>query len=164
MHIRYRMAGLAALWFAAAPAGAAEQDLIVQYPQLTSLAAQRLVEACTNSTAAPMAVAVVDPAGNLLHFHANQGASPTAPITAQLKAVTAARWRRSTSQLAGQVTNGGSGAVFLGDYPVGGGLPIVQGPRTLGAIGVAGPENPEACAEKAVKAVFGDAVEIGRPD
>jgi len=106
----------------------------------------------------------VDPAGNLLHFHARQGASPTAPITAQLKAVTAARWRRSTGQLNDRINDGGNrGPVYLGDFPVGGGLPIVQGAYTLGAIGVAGPGGPEACAEGAVRAVFGDSVEIGRP-
>jgi glc operon protein GlcG len=149
----------------AVAAKAAAPGLIVQEPELSSQAAKLLVEACVAfAKDAPMAVAVVDPAGNLLHFHAIQGASPTAPITAQLKAVTAARWRRSTAQLAEAATGDGNrGPVYLGDFPVGGGLPIVQGDKTLGAIGVAGPADPEACAEAAVKAVFGDTVETGRP-
>ncbi len=30
--------------------------------------------------------------------------------------------------------------------------------------GAAGPGNPEECSENAVRAMFGDSVEIGRPD
>jgi len=167
MRARFCIICLAALAAMGPAANAAAQDLIVQVPEISSLAAQRLVEACVAIAAranAPMAVAVVNPAGNLLHFHALQGASPTAPITAQLKAVTAARWRRSTAQLSEQLDGGGNrGAVYLGDFPVGGGVPIIQGDHTLGAIGVAGPANPEACAEEAIRTVFGDTVEIGRP-
>lgn len=169
MYVSMRVAGLAALIGMAAPAAqaaAAGPALVVQVPELTSAAAEALVDACmaiAAKTNSAMAAAVVNPAGNLLHFHAAQGASPTAPITAQLKAVTAARWRRATEQLAAQSIAGRNrGAEFLGDYPVGGGVPIIQGGRTLGAIGVAGPTDPEACAEGAVKAVFGNTVETGR--
>jgi glc operon protein GlcG len=140
--------------------------LVVQEPRLSSLAAQKLVDACVAVAGAqPMAVAVVDPAGNLLHFHAVQGASPTAPITAQRKAETAARWRRSTEQLDEGIrgTEGNRGPVYLGDFPVGGGVPIIRDGHTLGAIGVAGPADPEGCAEKAIRAVFGNSVEAGRP-
>jgi glc operon protein GlcG len=167
MRARIRTIGFLALAALVSPAYAAvAPGLVVQEPQLSSAAAQQLVEACTAiaaKTNAPMAIAVVDPAGNLLHFHALQGASPTAPITAQLKAETAARWRRATSQLDEQVKNGGNrGPVYLRDFPIGGGLPIIQGGHTLGAIGVAGPGNIEACAEEAVKAVFGNSVDTGR--
>src|SRR5689334_10577432 len=95
MRALFGMAAFAVLAAMVQPAHAAvAPGLVVQEPQLSSAAAQKLVEACVaiaEKTNAPMAVAVVDPAGNLLHFHALQGASPTAPITAQLKAVTAAR-------------------------------------------------------------------------
>src|SRR3954449_4901078 len=101
MRDRYQMAWLAALAAFASPAIAAE-PLIVQVPQISSAAAQQLGEACIAFAAkanTATAVAVVDPAGRLLYFFARQGASPSAPKTAELKAVTAARWRRSTSQL-----------------------------------------------------------------
>ncbi len=136
-------------------------------PEISSSAAQRLVEACiaiADEDDVPLAVAVVNPAGDLLHFHARQGASPTAPITAQLKAATSARWRRSTSELQQQAIEGSRGPEYLGDYPNGGGgLPIVMGEHTIGAIGTAGPGGPEECAEAAVRAVFGDTVTTSRP-
>jgi glc operon protein GlcG len=148
-------------------ARAAGDDLVVYVPEISSLAAQRLVEACiaiADQTDAPIAVAVVNPAGELLHFHARQGASPTAPITAQMKAVTSARWRRSTSQLEEEMAQGGNrGPEYIGDYPAGaGGLPLIMGEHTIGAIGAAGPGGPEECAAAAVRQVFGDTVSIGR--
>lgn len=158
------LAGLAAL---ASPAVAATEPLIVMVPQISSAAAQQLGEACAAYAAkanTATAVAVVDPAGHLLYFFARQGASATAPKTAELKAVTAARWGRATSQLMDQVKNGSAELLWLGDFPQPGGLPILQDGHTLGAIGVAGPGgNDEKCAMAAIKAVFGDLVQTGRP-
>jgi len=158
-------------WFALAafvsPAGAATEPLIVQVPQISSAAAQQLGEACLAFAAkanTATAVAVVDPAGRLLYFFARQGASPTAPKTAELKAVTAARWRRATSQLMDQVKKGNAESLWFGDFPQAGGVPIIQDGQTLGAIGVAGPGgNDEKCALEAIRAVFGNSVETGRP-
>jgi len=150
----------------ASSTSAAEQNLIVYAPELSSYAAQRLVEECqaiAESDGRPIAIAVVNPAGELLHFHALQGASPTAPITAQLKAVTSARWRRTTSELQQDAINGSRGPEYLGDYPNGGGgVPIIMGEDTIGAIGTAGPGGPEDCALAAVRAVFGDTVSTSR--
>jgi uncharacterized protein GlcG (DUF336 family) len=163
---RFQIACFVALAaFAAPPAGAAE-PLIVQVPQISSAAAQQLGEACIAFAAkanTATAVAVVDPAGRLLYFFARQGASPSAPKTAELKAVTAARWRRATSQLMDMVKKGNAESVWLGDFPQAGGVPIVQGGYTLGAIGVAGPGgNDEKCALEAIRVVFGDSVQTGR--
>src|SRR5439155_3955640 len=166
MRNRFQIAWLALATFAS-PADAATEALIVQVPQISSAAAQQLGEACIAFAAkadTPTAVAVVDPAGRLLYFFARQGASPSAPKTAELKAVTAARWRRATSQLMDMVKKGNAESVWLGDFPQAGGVPIIQDGQTLGAIGVAGPGGiDEKCALEAIKAVFGDSVQTGRP-
>jgi glc operon protein GlcG len=165
MRARFPFALLAGFAVMASHAHSATKPLIVQVPQLSSDAAQRLVEACIaigEKSNQPLAVAVVDPAGHLMHFHASEGASPSAPRTAELKAITAARWRRATGQLADLVRKGHAEPVYVGDFPIGGGVPIIQDGRTLGAIGVAGPGSDEGCAVAAVKAVFGNSVETGR--
>jgi glc operon protein GlcG len=167
MRHRVQIVSIAALAAFASPAGAATDGLIVQVPQISSAAAQQLGEACIAFAAkagTATAVAVVDPAGHLLYFFARQGASATAPKTAELKAVTAARWGRATSQLMDQVHKGNAESLWFGDFPQAGGLPIIQDGHTLGAIGVAGPGGiDEQCAMAAIKAVFGDSVQTGRP-
>jgi glc operon protein GlcG len=167
MRNRFQVAWFAALAACTSPAVAETEALIVQVPQISSAAAQQLGEACVAFAAkanTATAVAVVDPAGRLLYFFARQGASPTAPKTAEIKAVTAARWGRATSQLFDQVKKGNAESLWLGDFPQPGGLPILQNGHTLGAIGVAGPGGiDEACAREAIKAVFGDSVQTGRP-
>ncbi|HLH98062.1 MAG TPA: heme-binding protein [Xanthobacteraceae bacterium] len=163
---RFQIALYAALAVFASRADAATEPLIVQVPQISSAAARQLGEACVAFAAkadTATAVAVVDPAGHLLYFFARQGASASAPKTAELKAVTAARWGRATSQLMDLVKKGNAEYVWFGDFPQPGGVPIIQNGRTLGAIGVAGPGgNDEMCAVEAVKAVFGDSVQTGR--
>ena len=167
MRNQFKIAWFAALAAFASPAAAANDPLIVQVPQISSAAAQRLGEACVAFAAkanTATAVAVVDPAGHLLYFFARQGASASAPKTAELKAVTAARWGRSTSQLMDLVKKGNAEYVWFGDFPQPGGLPIIQDGHTLGAVGVAGPGGiDEQCAMEAIKAVFGDSVQTGRP-
>src|ERR1700733_11377796 len=142
MRNRFHIAWFVARAAFASPADAATEPLIVQVPQISSAAAQQLGEACVAFAAkanTATAVAVVDPAGRLLYFFARQGGSPTAPHTAELKAVTAARWGRATSQLMDQVKKGNAESLWLGDFPPPGGLPLIQDGHTLGAIGVAGP-------------------------
>jgi glc operon protein GlcG len=160
----FACAAVAAL---ASAATAQTEPLIVQVPQLSSAAAKQLGEACIAFAAkanTATAVAVVDPAGHLLYFFARQGASATAPKTAELKAVTAARWGRSTSQMMDLVKSGNAEYVWFGDFPQPGGLPILQNGHTLGAIGVAGPGGiDETCANEAIKTVFGNSVQTGRP-
>ncbi len=164
---RFQIAWFATLAAFALPADAATEALIVQVPQISSVAAQQLGEACVAFAAkanTATAVAVVDPAGRLLYFFARQGASATAPKTAELKAVTAARWGRTTSQLMDLVKRGSAELLWFGDFPQAGGVPIIQDGHTLGAIGVAGPGGiDEKCAMEAINAVFGNSVETGRP-
>jgi uncharacterized protein GlcG (DUF336 family) len=62
------------------------------------------------------------------------------------------------------VKKGNAESVWLGDFPQPGGVPIIQGGYTLGAIGVAGPGGiDEKCALEAIRVVFGNSVETGRP-
>jgi uncharacterized protein GlcG (DUF336 family) len=156
-----------ALVFASFAAEAAEQSLISQRKVLSSVAARRLVDACMNfPTAAPVAIAVVDPSGNLLSFHAMEGATETAILTAQLKAKTAARWRRPTEELFDRVNNNVNRAPeFVGDFPQPGGFPIFVDGELLGAVGAGGGSGTQddACAKHAIQTVFGASAVAARP-
>lgn len=126
---------------------------------VTSQAARKIVDACLAVAAkqnAKIAVAVVDPYGNLLDYHTMQGASVLAGTTAILKAKTAARWRRSTAAVNRRLLTGVNRAPqWLGDFPQPGALPILVDGQTAGAVGVGGGQNDEACARAGITAVFG---------
>jgi len=153
------------LMLSTVPALTAE-DLVVQTHEISSLAAQRLVESCVafgEREGSALAVAVVDADGNLLHFHALQGAPGTAILTARLKAETAAKWRRPTHELSDRVDNNVNRAPeWLGDFPRQGGLPIVLNGETLGAIGVGGGGDDIGCGQTAIDEVFGGAAQSFR--
>ena len=158
---------LAALLCCALTAQAAEQALVSERKVLSSHAARRLVDACMAFGATvPLAIAVVDPAGNLLSFHAMEGSTETAILTAQLKAKTAARWRRPTEQLFDRVNNNVNRAPeWVGDFPQPGGFPIFVGGELLGAVGAGGGAGTQddACAKHAIQTVFGAAALAARP-
>jgi glc operon protein GlcG len=131
---------------------------------ITSSAARQVVDGCIATAAdypVPIAIAVVDPFGVLVEFHAMQGANETTGTTALLKAKTAARWRRSSASVNQMVTSGTNQApVWIGDFPQPGGVPILIDGLVVGAGGVGGlPRAPhlhgEACAIAAIEAVFG---------
>lgn len=148
----------------AAPASA--QELVAQTHEITSLAAQRMVEACVafgEREGSALAVAVVDADANLLHFHARQGAPGTAILTARLKAETAAKWRRATHELQERVdTNFNRAPELVGDFPRQGGLPIIFEGETIGAIGVGGGGDDIGCAQAGIDAVFGASAQTVR--
>jgi len=156
----------AASWLLAFPASGVAQDLVVEKHEITSAAAQRLVEACVafgEREGSALAVAVVDADGNLLHFHARQGAPGAAILTARLKAETAARWRRPTHELSDRVDNNINRAPqWIGDFPRQGGLPIIYNGETIGAIGVGGGGDDIGCGQTAVDAVFGGNAQTSR--
>jgi glc operon protein GlcG len=150
-----------------APLTAAAQDLIVTSTAISSVAAERLVDACIaigREKKIPIAVAVVDPHGGLLDFHALDGSTKTSNLTAVLKAETAAKWGRRTGELSDRVfKNENRAPEWLGDFPIYGGVPIMRDGKVLGGIGVGGGAiNSEECALSAVKAVFGDSVKTER--
>lgn len=126
---------------------------------VTSEAARAIVDTCialARGGPIPIAVAVVDPYGVLIDFHSAQGAGESTGTTALLKAKTAARWRRSTADVNQRVVTGVNRAPeWIGDFPQPGALPILVDGQVVGAVGVGGGNNDEACARAGIEAVFG---------
>ena len=155
----------------AAIASASAQNLISLRKVVSSAAAKRLVEACLDFAArtpnVPMAIAVVDPSGNLISFHAMEGSTDDAILTAQLKARTAARWRRTTEELSDRVSkNINRAPEFVGDFPLPGGFPLFVEDVVIGAVGVSGGGGPAQnadCVEHAIQTVFGASAIAARP-
>jgi len=110
-----------------------------------------------------VAIAVLDWGGNLIESHAMEGAAANAIDTALLKAKSALRWRRPTSETNKMVRSGENLApTFMNDFPQPGALPIVLNGQTIGAMGVSSGDG-ERCAQAAIDAVFkGKATTVGR--
>ena len=86
-----------------------------------------------------MAIAIVEPSGDLVYFRKMSGAPYSAIQLAQGKAVTAARYRRPTKFFFDMVQGGQSFFMtFPGMIAVPGGLPIIIDGKFAGAIGVSG--------------------------
>src|SRR5687768_3952123 len=78
------------------------QSLLYEKKDLTGFAARKMIEACMAEAARdgyPVALAVVDSAGYMLSYQATDGATGNTGVTAQLKAKTAAKFRRATGEL-----------------------------------------------------------------
>jgi uncharacterized protein GlcG (DUF336 family) len=149
---------IAAVCACAFAAEAIAQPISTERKHLTPAAARRMVDACVafaEKNNATLAVAVVDTSGLLIDFH-GMGGGPTTGETAILKAKTAAHWERPTSMLEAAILNGGNQApLWIGDYPKGGGLPVVIDGQTAGAIGVGGAGTlQEACAQVGIYATL----------
>jgi uncharacterized protein GlcG (DUF336 family) len=103
------------------------------------LAAGALAEARRNKW--NMAVAIVDPAGDLVYFEKIDNTQAASVAIAVDKARSAARFKRPTKALQDVLAAGGEGLRILGlagAVPVEGGLPIVMDGKIVGAIGVSG--------------------------
>ena len=89
----------------------------------------------------PMAVAVVDTAGQLVAFERMDNTQTASVAVAQDKAVSAAMYRRPTKVFQDAVAGGGAGLRVLtlrNANAVEGGLPLVVDGKIIGAIGVSG--------------------------
>lgn len=89
----------------------------------------------------PMAVAVVDTAGQLVAFERMDNTQTASTAVAQDKAVSAAMYRRPTKVFQDVLAAGGVGLRVLtlrGANAVEGGLPITVDGKIIGAIGVSG--------------------------
>ena len=89
----------------------------------------------------PMAIAIVDNAGQLVAFEKNDNTQNASGMIAQDKAVSAAMLRRSTKVIQDAVAGGGAGTRFLGlryASPIEGGVPLVVDGKIVGGIGVSG--------------------------
>ena len=107
-----------------------------------------------------LAMSVLDWAGNQLESHAMEGAGANSIDTALLKAKSALRWRRPTSEMNQIVRSGQNLApTFMRDFPQPGGFPIFIGNDMVGAIGAGGAvgNQDDQCAQAAIKAVFPNA-------
>ncbi len=141
------------------------QSLTTQKTEISNYAAKEIVAACAALAEAEnmsVAIAVVDPHGNLLAFQAMDGATEAAILTAQLKAKTAARWRRPTDVLFERVNSHLNRAPeWAGDFPQGGGFPIVVNGTVIGAAGGGGDHSlDDQCTLHGIRAVFGQDVVV----
>ena len=124
---------------------------------ISSAGARALADACTvwaEQNKQVVAIAILDWAGNLIESHAMEGAAMNAIETALLKAKSALRWRRPTSETNKMVRTGEKLApTFMNDFPQPGALPIVFNGAVIGAMGVSGADG-EKCAQAAIDSVF----------
>jgi glc operon protein GlcG len=103
--------------------------------------AQTVLQAAKKSAQqhnAPSAIAVVDPAGDLLAFQRMNGVRPASADLAIEKARTAARLQRSTAEIEDNINQGRTAFVTAGILVLRGGMPIRVNGAVVGAVGVAG--------------------------
>jgi uncharacterized protein GlcG (DUF336 family) len=137
-----------------------------QITVVSSAGARALADACTawaEKNKLILAMAIIDWGGNVLESHAMEGAAANAIETALLKARSALRWRRPTSETNKLVRSGENLApTFMNDFPQPGALPIVLNGEVIGAMGVSSGDG-EKCAAAAIESVFkGQATFVGR--
>lgn len=86
-----------------------------------------------------MAIAIVEPSGDLVYFRRMDGTQYASAKIAQAKAVSAALFRRSTKSFRERVAQGDLSPMALaGAVASDGGVPIVENGKIIGAIGVSG--------------------------
>ena len=107
-----------------------------------------------------IAIAVCGPEGELIAFLRMDEASPAAAKIAKNKAYTAAVDRKST-RLMGEFMHGQNRPpAFWGDQGItgfGGGVPIIQGEKVIGGIGISGlsEDEDERIAYAAITSIYG---------
>ena len=144
-----------------APAGQAAKNMKAtrEIKLISSAGARALADACSawaEQNKQVVAMAILDWGGNLVESHAMEGAAMNAIDTALLKAKSALRWRRATSETNKMVRNGQNLApTFMRDFPQPGALPIMVDGQMIGAMGVSGADG-EKCAQAAIDTVFNE--------
>jgi glc operon protein GlcG len=115
------------------------------YGPLISLAAAKKAMAAAEAEAAknnwPVAIAVLDSAGQLVLFQRQENTQIGSIDIAIGKAKTANDFRRPTKVLEGIVAGGGAGLRLLSVrnmLPLEGGVPIIADGKIIGAVGVSG--------------------------
>src|SRR5467141_292717 len=136
---------------------ASAQAVVREQKVISSAGARAMVDACSawaERNHVTLAMSVLDWGGNLIESHAMEGAAANAIDTALLKAKSALRWRRPTSETNKMVRNGENLApTFMRDFPQPGALPIIVNGQVIGAMGVSSAQG-EQCAQAAIEAVF----------
>lgn len=105
-----------------------------------------------------MAVAVLDPGGDLVYFEKMDGTQTGSVNVAIGKARSAALYKRPTKVWQDIVAGGGAGLRILGlegAVPIGGGVPLVMDGKIVGAIGLSGgtADQDDQCAKAGVAAL-----------
>jgi glc operon protein GlcG len=105
-----------------------------------------------------MAVALVDPNGDLVYYEKMDNTQLGSAKVSITKAISAARYKRPTKAFQDNIASGGAGLrVFAleGAVPVEGGIPIVIDGKVVGAIGVSGDSSDHdgICAQAGVNAL-----------
>jgi glc operon protein GlcG len=103
--------------------------------------AQTVLQAAIESARqrnAPSAIAVVDPAGDLLAFQRMDNVRPASADLAIQKARTAARLQRPTAEIEDNVNQGRTAFVTAKIVSLRGGMPVRVNGEVVGAVGVAG--------------------------
>jgi len=136
------------------PANAQTTSVLV----LDQAGAQAVLQAAIVSAQqrnAPSAIAVVDPAGDLLAFQRMDGVRPASADLAIQKARTAARLQRPTAEIENNINRGRTAFVSAGIMALRGGTPVRVDGEVVGAVGVAGlsSENDTEIARTAAAAV-----------
>lgn len=111
----------------------------ISLEQARKAATAALAEAAKNNW--NMAVAVVDPSGNLVYYEKMDNTQLGSATVAIDKARTAALFKRPTKALQDALAAGGDGLRVLklsGATPIEGGIPILLEGKIVGAIGVSG--------------------------
>jgi len=119
-------------------------------------AAPALAEAAKNNW--NMAVAIVDPAGNLVYYEKMDNTQLGSANVAIDKARTAALFKRPSKAFQDTLVAGGDSVRILklqGVVPVEGGIPLVMDGKIVGAIGVSGATSAQdgQCAKAGADAV-----------
>jgi glc operon protein GlcG len=157
MRIRLCLLSLCLLATASLAEDASAMQLTRDIKVISSAGARALVDACAawaEKNKQTVAIAILDWGGNLIESHAMEGAPMNAIDTALLKAKSALRWRRPTSETNKMVRSGENLApTFMNDFPQPGALPIIVNGQVIGAMGVSSAQG-EQCAQAALDTVF----------
>jgi glc operon protein GlcG len=108
---------------------------------LDQAGAQTVLRTATESAQqrnAPSAIAVVDPAGDLLAFQRMDGVRPASADLAIQKARTAARLQRPTAEIENNINKGRTAFVTASIMALRGGMPVRLNGEIVGAVGIAG--------------------------
>jgi glc operon protein GlcG len=113
----------------------------LQVSVLNETGAQKVLKAAeelARQRQAPSAIAVVDPAGDLLAFQRMDGTRAASAELAIAKARTAARLQRPTSETEDNINQGRTAFITAGIMSLRGGMPISVNGEVVGAVGIAG--------------------------
>src|SRR5438046_6612655 len=140
MHVRYWLIPFTAIVAITCATRASAQAMVREQKVISSAGARAMVDACTawaERNHLTLAMSVLDWAGNQVESHAMEGAAANAIDTALLKAKSALRWRRPTSETNKMVRSGQNLApTFMHDFPQPGALPIMVDGQLIGSMGV----------------------------